>query len=102
MSDLEKVLQVVNAVLGVFAPEVAGPSQAIGVIVKDALGVERAITAQARETEAGRSISKASHLAGLREAIGNVLYGAVVEAPGHDLREKELTDAIMREIERRL
>jgi hypothetical protein len=64
------------------------------------MGVEAVAT---RETEAGRAANKASHLAGLREAIERLVRSNVGFAAPLDTAatRAQLTDAIMAEVAKR-
>jgi hypothetical protein len=101
LNTVSNVLNLASAV-GTFVPGAAQPLHVAEVLVKDADDVFHRVTAlgvekvERRETEAGQSISKASHLAGLREAIDRALMGVGHSVPGVAL------DAIMAEVARRM
>jgi hypothetical protein len=101
LSDILKGVTNVVKAAAPFFPAAHGPAEAIEVILEAADGTLFRLThadvvaIAARETEAGRSISKASHLAGLREAIDRALMGVGHSVPGVAL------DAIMAEVVRR-
>lgn len=99
MITLKEVGQIAQAV----ADAANGAEEVVSIVVRSADGIARHITAaeleHVRETEAGRSISRASHLAGLREALMRVLY---VDYIPTNAAAQQAADAIMVEIARRM
>ncbi len=106
MTTDETIDTLFNLAEGIAATAGASPLVAIGLHAAQGLvgelrresdGSIRLV--QARETEAGRAISKASHLAGLREFLVRTLYVNFI--PTMAVAE-QAADAIMAEVARRM
>lgn len=101
----QNILNVVADLVTTLAPELAAPTKVVKVLIEDALGAAHELAedgvkaSENRETEAGRSISRASHLAGLREAITRIVADEDIEFA--HVAER-IVDAIMAEIAKRM
>lgn len=106
MTAWEDIAYAVGRVLEEVGPVLPAPLQApakvVGLVLRDAIGTERTVSADGRIGAAsGAAASRESHFAGMREAIGRIVYdwrdhlSSAASADG-------LANEIMAEIRRRI
>ena len=114
MNTAESILEFITGALkvasgfGNVVPGAAAPLKVAEVLVEASDGAFHKVTASgvevvaAREAAAGASANKASHMAGLREAIEQKVARAVFHFDVPDIAVQEAVNAIMAEVARRM